>query len=81
MRGEKGDCEQDFMGHTTEIAHRGQEALALLGGGLKVDLVILDWYLRIFGLPVCWRDRSPFPVFGKPTRLQHGQDVAFPDPR
>ena len=31
-----------FMGHTTEIAQSGQEALALLGGGLKVDLVILD---------------------------------------
>jgi CheY-like chemotaxis protein/two-component sensor histidine kinase len=31
-----------FMGHTTEIAHSGQEALALLGGGLAVDLVILD---------------------------------------
>ena len=31
-----------FMGHTTEIAHSGLEALALLGGGLEVDLVILD---------------------------------------
>jgi len=31
-----------FMGHSAEIAHSGQEALALLGGGLEVDLVILD---------------------------------------
>jgi CheY-like chemotaxis protein len=31
-----------FMGHTTEIARSGEEALALLGGGLEVDLVILD---------------------------------------
>jgi CheY-like chemotaxis protein len=31
-----------FMGHTTEIAHSGHEALALLGAGLAVDLVILD---------------------------------------
>ncbi len=30
------------MGHTTEIAHGGQEALDLLEGGLTVDLVILD---------------------------------------